>query len=313
MVLQLAPNMQQPAVLQWPYRQYDDGDGVPHITLLHPGGYTAEIMLYGAQVVSWTNEREEELLFISTEAVYEPPHPARGGIPICFPKFYDNVNMEENGFARTRMWRLEDLMHDIAFPVPPRDHAFVDFILDNMPDNFPNWPNHRFELRLRVMLGPTGDLTMISRVKNVNIDGNPFTFKFAYHTYFPVSDIRATQVEGLETVDFVDYLQMHERFTEGPNPITFDNEIDRVYLNTPDEITVRDRELRRTFTIHKDANLPEIVVWNPWDLEARRTADLGDEEYKEMVCVEAAAVESDVTLNPDQEWTGTQRLSVEYF
>ncbi|XP_012835420.1 PREDICTED: putative glucose-6-phosphate 1-epimerase isoform X2 [Erythranthe guttata] len=211
------------------------------------------------------------------------------------------------------MWRTEDLMDDAAFPAPPRDHAFVDFILDNMPDNFPDWPNHRFELRLRVILGPTGDLTMISRVKNVNTDGNPFTFKFAYHTYFSVSDIMATQVEGLETVDYVDYLNDHERFTEGPNPITFENEVDKVYLNTPDVITVRDRERRRTYTIHKDANLPEIVVWNPWDLEARRMSDFGDIEYREMVCVEAAAVESEITLNPDQEWTGTQRLSVEQF
>ncbi|KAL7125140.1 hypothetical protein ABFS83_14G096000 [Erythranthe nasuta] len=302
----------QPAARQWPYRQYTD-DACPSILLYPPGGYFAEIQLLGAQVISWENERQEELLFLTGETDYRLQHPVRGGIPICFPTFYDNYDVDDYGFARTRMWRTEDLMDDAAFPAPPRDHAFVDFILDNMPDNFPDWPNHRFELRLRVILGPTGDLTMISRVKNVNTDGNPFTFKFAYHTYFSVSDIMATQVEGLERVDYVDYLNDHERFTEGPNPITFENEVDKVYLNTPDVITVRDRERRRTYTIHKDANLPEIVVWNPWEFEARRMSDLGDEEYREMVCVEAAAVESEITLNPDQEWTGTQRLSVEQF
>lgn len=37
-------------------------------------------------------------------------------------------------------------------------------------------------------LARDGDLTLISRIRNVN--GKPFSFSFAYHTYFSVSDIR---------------------------------------------------------------------------------------------------------------------------
>ncbi|KAL9150991.1 hypothetical protein ABFS82_11G024500 [Erythranthe guttata] len=81
--------------------------------------------------------------------------------------------------------------------------------------------------------------------------------------------------------------------------------MDRAYLNTPDEISVTDIELGRTFTIHKDAGLPDVVVYNPWK-EARDIVDLGDEEYRKMVCVEAAAVGSEITLNPGEEWTATQ-------
>lgn len=33
-----------------------------------------------------------------------------------------------------------------------------------------------------------GDLSLISRVRNVN--GKPFSFAFAYHTHLSVSDIR---------------------------------------------------------------------------------------------------------------------------
>ena len=47
-----------------------------------------------------------------------------------------------------------------------------------------------FEFRLRVTLGPAGDLMLTSRIRNTNPDGKPFTFTFAYHTYFSVSDIR---------------------------------------------------------------------------------------------------------------------------
>ncbi|EYU34344.1 hypothetical protein ABFS82_11G033200 [Erythranthe guttata] len=287
--------------------------GGPYIILRQPNGYSAEILIYGAQVISWKNERQQELLFLSKKAVYRPPHPIRGGIPICFPKFFGKENMDKHGFARIRLWQTETLADDAVFPLPTPDNAYVDFVLNHMPRDFPDWPNHRFELRLRVILGPTGDLTMTSRVKNVNTNGEPFTFKFAYHTYFSVSNIRATQIEGLQTLDYLDYLEDHEQLTDEADAITFEDELDRVYLNTPDDIFVTDRELRRTITIHKDASLPEIVVWNPWDIEARDMDDLGDEEYREFVCVEAAAMESEITLNPNEEWTGTQRLSVEEY
>lgn len=45
-----------------------------------------------------------------------------------------------------------------------------------------------FEVRIRVSLSVDGSLALTSRVRNVN--GKPFSFSFAYHTYFSVSDIR---------------------------------------------------------------------------------------------------------------------------
>ncbi|KAL7134376.1 hypothetical protein ABFS83_11G022600 [Erythranthe nasuta] len=115
-------------------------------------------------------------------AIYQRPHPIRGGIPICFPKFYDYGCLEGNGFARTRMWNAENSMDVTDFPYPTPDNAYVDLIIDYMPDAFPNWTKHRLELRLRVILGPAGDLTMTSRVKNINTNGKPFSFKFSYLT-----------------------------------------------------------------------------------------------------------------------------------
>lgn len=52
------------------------------------------------------------------------------------------------------------------------------------------------------------------------------------------------------------------------------------------------------------------VVWNPWDKKSRAIADLGDEEYKHMLCVDAAAIEKQITLKPGEEWTGRVVLSV---
>lgn len=56
--------------------------------------------------------------------------------------------------------------------------------------------------------------------------------------------------------------------------------------------------------------LSQIVVWNPWDKKARAMSDFGDEEYKHMVCVEAAAIENPITLKPSEEWTGRLQLSL---
>lgn len=52
-----------------------------------------------------------------------------------------------------------------------------------------------------------------------------------------------------------------------------------------------------------------VVVWNPWDRKAKAMPDFGDDEYKHMLCVEAAAVEKCIVLKPGEEWKGRQELS----
>ena len=52
------------------------------------------------------------------------------------------------------------------------------------------------------------------------------------------------------------------------------------------------------------------VVWNPWDKKSKSMVDFGDEEYKQMLCVDGAAIEKPITLKPGEEWTGRLQLSV---
>nr|GEX06676.1 putative glucose-6-phosphate 1-epimerase isoform X1 [Tanacetum cinerariifolium] len=106
-------------------------------------------------------------------------------------------------------------------------------------------------------------------------------FSIAYHTYFLVSDISEVRVEGLETLDYLDNLHHRERFTEQGDALTFETEVDRVY----------------------------VVVWNPWEKKARAIQDMGDEEYRQTICVDGAAVEKPITLKPGEEWTGRLELS----
>ena len=52
------------------------------------------------------------------------------------------------------------------------------------------------------------------------------------------------------------------------------------------------------------------VVWNPWDKKSKAIADFGDDEYKRMLCVDGAAIETPIPLKPNEEWTGRLELSL---
>ncbi|KAK6158327.1 hypothetical protein DH2020_005641 [Rehmannia glutinosa] len=214
-------------------------------------------------------------------------------------RFGEQVSAELHGFVRNRMWVIDE---NPAL-LQSTDYAFIDLVYKSTDDDLRFWP-HRFELRLRVILSVDGFLTLISRVRNVNC--NPFSFSFAYHTHFSVSDISTAEspfndsearVEGLENLDYLDSLLHRERFTDQGDAITFKSEVDRVYVSTSDIIRVFDHEKERTLVIKKEG-LPDVVVWNPWDKKYNAITDFGKDEYKHMLCVDAAAIENPITLKP---------------
>ncbi|KAG6740738.1 hypothetical protein POTOM_056206 [Populus tomentosa] len=272
-------------------------NGLDKVVLRGPRGSSAEVYLYGGHVTSWRNDHGEELLFVSSKAIFKPPKAIRGGIPICFPQFGSHGSLEQHGFARNKFWSI-----DIdPPPFPTNSKSFIDLILKPSEEDMQKWPH-------RIALGPGGDLMLTSRVRNTNADGKPFTFAFAYHTYFSVSDISEVRVEGLETLDYFDNLQNKERFTEQGDALTFESEVDKIYLSTPTKIAILDHEKKRTFVLRKEG-IPDAVVWNPWDKKAKTMTDFGDDEYMHMLCVEAAAVEKPITLKPGEEWKGRLELS----
>ncbi|KAF5733103.1 hypothetical protein HS088_TW17G00639 [Tripterygium wilfordii] len=282
-----------------------DWNGIEQILLRNPQGASARVSVHGGQVVSWRNERGEELLFTSSKAIFKPPKDIRGGIPICFPQFGNCGSPEQHGFARNKIWVIDENPPQLH-PNDSHCKSFIDLLLKPSEEDLKCWP-HSFEFRLRVSLSADGDLILISRVRNVN--GKPFSFSFAYHTHLSVSDISEVRIEGLETLDYLDSLCQRERFTEQGDAVTFESEIDRVYLNSPSIVAVLDHEKKRTFVIKKEG-LPDCVVWNPWEKKSKSMADFGDEEYKQMLCVNGAAIGRPITLKPGEEWTGRLELSV---
>ncbi|XP_031504492.1 putative glucose-6-phosphate 1-epimerase [Nymphaea colorata] len=234
-----------------------------------------------------------------------------------------------------------------------------------------------FEFRLNVALATGGNLVMMSRIRNVDV--KPFSFTFAFHAYFSVSDISNVYLHqvinililkminansnghvpqfifleetfmkvnvGLSTQnglanDIFAYqkrIEAERRLHEEGKRKSGDNMIPdllyrrytieeiekatqnfseslkigegRIYLSTPNVIVVLDHEKKRTFVIRKEG-LPDAVVWNPWEEKSKSMVDFGDNEYKQMLCVDGAAIEKPITLKPGEEWIDRLELSV---
>ncbi|XP_041029081.1 putative glucose-6-phosphate 1-epimerase [Juglans microcarpa x Juglans regia] len=281
-----------------------DKNGIDQVVLQNTRGASVRVSLHGGQILSWRTDHDEELLFTSSKAIFKPPQAVRGGIPICFPQFGSRGLLEQHGFARNKIWVFDENPP----PLHPNDSngkAYTDLLLKASEEDLKAWP-HSFEFRLRVSLAEDGYLTMISRIRNINC--KPFSFSFAYRTYLSISDISEVRIEGLETLDYLDNLCEKQRFTEQGDALTFESEVDRVYLSSSDVIAVFDHEKKRTFTVQKQG-LPDAGVWNPWEKKSKSIADFGDEEYKKMLCIDVAAVEKPITLKPGEEWTGRLELT----
>ncbi|VAH10223.1 unnamed protein product [Triticum turgidum subsp. durum] len=121
-----------------------DGDGA--VLLRSPSGATARVSLHGGQVVSWKNDRGDELLFTSSKAIMKPPKAMRGGIPICFPQFGNCGTLERHGFARNRMWGLDE-EHPALSRSDSGSRSFVDLILKPSEEDTKSWP-HRYASHL---------------------------------------------------------------------------------------------------------------------------------------------------------------------
>ncbi|KAJ4913194.1 Galactose mutarotase-like superfamily protein [Raphanus sativus] len=276
-------------------------NGLDKLIVRDRRGRSFEVYLYGGQVTSWKNEKGEELLFMSTKAIFQPPTPIRGGIPVLFPQYANTGPLPSHGFVRQRFWEID------ANPPPLHSHsssgAHVDLILKSSEADLKIWP-HKFIYRLRVALGHGGDLILTPRIRNSDVE--PFNFTFGFHPYFSVSDISQIQVEGLQNLDYLDQQKNRTRFTDHDKVITFNSQFDRIYLSTPNDIRIVDKKKQKTIVVHKEGQV-DAVVWNPWE---KKVEDLGTEDYRRFVTVESAAVEKPIIVNPGQEWKGILQMSV---
>lgn len=266
---------------------------------INTGLCTARIALQGAQVMDWSPLGQRPVIWLSQDAKMIAGKSIRGGVPVCWPWFgahASNNSYPAHGYARTVPWdilateALADGRYKLVFGIQTNDttHAL--------------W-SHVSPLELHIILGRTLELEMITR----NEGAEYITITEALHTYFAVGDVRQVNVAGLDACDYLDKVKDFERFKQ-QGAVSFNEEVDRVYLNTEAECVIEDARWQRNIYIKKRGSF-STVVWNPWIDKAQAMGDMGQDGYLNMLCVESGnAAENIVTIEPG----GEHRLWVEY-
>ncbi|MGD0892930.1 MAG: D-hexose-6-phosphate mutarotase [Terracidiphilus sp.] len=262
---------------------------------------SAEIYLHGAQVTSWQPHGETQVLFLSEQSHWQDGRAIRGGIPICFPWFRakaDDSKAPAHGFVRTKEWQLDSVTANEDRSVT------VDLSTESDETTRRLWP-HEFRLIHRITIGKTLRLELIVR----NTGSVPLRFEEALHTYFRVSDAQAVRVHGLDRFAFLDNTDGNREKTQ-TGDLVFKAATDSAYINAHGAAALIDPALHRTLRTEKE-NSATTVVWNPWQQGAAALADLGDEEWRQMACVEASNILSSVvSLGPGHEHTMRATLTV---
>jgi D-hexose-6-phosphate mutarotase len=254
-----------------------DGRGdLPMIEITTPKS-TAEVYFHGAHVTHFQKQGEPPLLFLSQCSNFADGHPIRGGIPIIFPWFGKPADKPgQHGLARIKDWELRE------FTSPADGSVTVRFRLPDCGDAPGCVP-------CAVEYVVTVSDTLSAELIVTNKSTKDFEFENCLHTYFTVGEIKAVSVVGLKGVDYLDQPSGFTRRTENEEAIRIASEVDRIYLDTPQTVEIRDETLRRVIRVEKQGSTA-TVVWNPWIAKSKAMQDFGDEEYTGMICVESGNV-----------------------
>ena len=261
-----------------------------------PDRSTAIVMLHGAQVVSWQAGSHGEQLYLSPTAQAAPGMAIRGGVPVIFPQFEQrgpDRSLPRHGLVRTRPWTV-----DGTHTGP--DHAQATFLIGDDDSTREHWP-HAFSLELTVSLG-LSRLDMELHVQNTG--ERAWDFSAALHTYLGAKDISQLRLQGLDGCSFVDVLHNAERMEDQVEK-RFPGEIDRIYAKAPGSLLLR--EGARRLLIEADT-FEDTVLWNPGPEKCAALKDMPNEDWRRMLCVEAAQVFSPPMLAPGDSWTARQSL-----
>ena len=127
-----------------------------------------------------------------------------------------------------------------------------------------------------------------------NLGDTPLAINQALHSYFAVSDIRNVAVEGLHGCRYIETLEdWQQRQQDGL--LCFSGETDRIYLDTPAQLSILDHAWQRRIQLHSSGS-NSAVLWNPWTDKAQRLSQFAADAWSGMLCIEHANVLDDIRV-----------------
>lgn len=250
----------------------------------------------GAQVLSYQTDGQPPLIWLSKQAAFHKGQGVRGGVPVCWPWF---GNLQRNppavqamhthpaqapahGLVRNLDWQLQGIDSRA-------DGILIDFTFNSLSQPQNDWP-HAAELRLSIRLDERLHLELHSR----NLGTTPLAISQALHSYFAVSDIRQVSVEGLHGCRYIETLEDWQTHQQ-KGPLQFSGETDRIYLDTPASLSIRDDAWQRRIQLLSSGST-SAVLWNPWIDKAQRLSQFADDAWQGMLCIEHANVMDDIRV-----------------
>jgi len=237
---------------------------------------------------------------MSSAVILKEGKAIRGGIPVIFPQFGAGP-LPQHGFARTSVWSIKE-----AKVVSPNE-VWVTVELKEDEKTMKVWNNtFSLELQFKIYYSKETQSKLIIKFTAANSSNKEFTFTAALHTYFSVKDITKTSVSSLTGLEYLDKVKNLKAKEESPF-VKFSGETDRIYYKAPKRVEIIEEEGKEHIYVEKE-NFGEVVVWNAWKEKAKAMEDLGDDDWKNYVCVEAAAVGEPITLKPKETWSAIQEI-----
>ena len=249
----------------------------------------AQISLFGGQVLSYVLKSDHrDRLWLSDAAVLDGTKAIRGGIPVCWPWFGDHSSsgMPAHGYVRTQAWHVIDCVDSAGstqIKLKPENVSGAGF--DGAAD-------------LQLSITIADELTL--QLTTMNLGAKPFQFGAALHSYFSIENIRQVQLEGV-TGEYLDKAENFKR-KRSLEPFVFNKETDNIHLGPIGPVAIK----TKTFSINIDfRGHDSLVVWNPWIDKSLAMADMRDDGYQSMLCVEAAVTQG-ISLGGGDQHTLTQ-------
>jgi len=268
--------------------------GVDALRLDSGRGAAVVIGLRGGQVLSWQTADGRERLYLSGQAVFDGSRPVRGGIPVCFPQFAGLGPLPKHGFVRTRRW-------EVAMQRCGDDYALVTLETGDDEATRALWP-HPFRLELTLMLEADRiDLELCV----ANPGDAPLSFTGALHSYLRVTQVEDVSLEGLRGYDYRDATAGDRIVRETGTELLVEAETDRAYFGARRPLLLKAANLSLGIA---QEGFPDVVVWNPWVEKCAAIEDMPDNDWRHMLCIEAAVAKTPVTVAPGEEWYGRQTL-----
>ncbi|ODQ78112.1 hypothetical protein BABINDRAFT_40516 [Babjeviella inositovora NRRL Y-12698] len=278
------------------------------VVLTHPTNphTRVEILNYGATIVSWRLDGQEQL-WLSDAAKLDGSKPVRGGVPLVFPVFgagkpnHATEKLPQHGFARSSEWEFLGQVSEnpptVQFGLGPENVDAEKLLL---------WEGaNDFTLLLTVTLEES---QLTTRIEVENTGAAAFDFQWLFHTYLRIPEISKISVDNLQGQTFFNQLQKANT-TETAAQVTFAQETDSIYKKVDTSVDLQVSSAGKPLHVVKRNNLPDAVVWNPWIEKSGGMADFMPKDgYKQMVCIEPGHVSDFVNLSAGESWTAAQTL-----